>query len=101
MGKLHIAPAAAAPHASAAAPHALSGKHYVMTGFRDKALAEKLAAVGAEQGSAVKKNTFFVLVKEQGTTETTKTLGTGKTLEAKALGIPLLTADECRLKYNL
>lgn len=96
MGKLHIA-----PQATAAAPHALSGKHYVMTGFRDKALAEKLAAVGAEQGSAVKKNTFFVLVKEQGTTETTKTLDTGKTLEAKALGIPLLTADECRLKYNL
>ena len=99
MGKLHIAPqaTAAATHASAdkAQSHPLYGKHIVMTGFRDKALAEKLAAVGAEQGSAVKKNTFFVLVKEQSKTETTKTL------EAKALGIPLLTADECRLKYNL
>jgi NAD-dependent DNA ligase len=98
MGKLQHA-SAGHGHASASADkaqsHPLYGKHIVMTGFRDKALAEKLAAVGAEQGSAVKKTTFFVLVKEQSNTDTSKTL------EAKALGIPLLTADECRLKYNL
>jgi NAD-dependent DNA ligase len=84
-------------HASAdkAQSHPLYGKHVVMTGFRDKALTEKLQAVGAEQGNAVKKTTFLVLVKEQGTPETTKII------EAKALGITLLTADECRLKYNL
>jgi len=96
MGKLQHA-SAGHGHALAdkAQSHPLYGKHYVMTGFRDKALMEKLAAVGAEQGSAVKKTTFFVLVKEQSNTDTSKTL------EAKAFGIPLLTADECRLKYNL
>ena len=74
--------------------HPLYGKHFVMTGFRDKALLEKLLAVGAEQGSAVRKNTFVVLVKDP-------TEETSKTIEAKALGIPILTPDDFLLKYPL
>lgn len=74
--------------------HPLYGKHFVMTGFRDKALLEKLATVGAEQGNAVKKNTFVVLVKDP-------TEETSKTVEAKTLGIPILTPSEFLLKYPL
>jgi NAD-dependent DNA ligase len=74
--------------------HPLYGKHFVMTGFRDKVLLEKLLAVGAEQGSAVRKNTFVVLVKDPSEE-------TSKTIEAKALGIPILTPAEFIVKYQL
>ena len=74
--------------------HPLYGKQYVMTGFRDKALMAKLAAVGAEQGSGVRKNTFVLLVKDTGE-ETTKTK------EALALGIPIMTPATFQAKFNL
>jgi NAD-dependent DNA ligase len=74
--------------------HPLYGKHIVLTGFRDKELLEKLQAVGAEQGSAVSKKTFVVLSKEPATE-------TSKTLEANALGIPLMTPMEFKTKYKL
>ena len=74
--------------------HPLYGKQIVLTGFRDKALLEKLQAIGAEQGSAVRKNTFVVLIKEP-------TEETSKTLEAKAMGIPIMTPMEFIAKYNL
>jgi NAD-dependent DNA ligase len=74
--------------------HPLYGKHYVMTGFRDKDLMEKLEAVGAEQGSAVRKNTFVVLVND--TAEETS-----KTADAKTFGIPIMTPIEFKLKYNI
>ena len=74
--------------------HPLYGKHYVITGFRDKELMEKLQAIGAEQDSTVRKNTFVVLVKDPAE-ETTKTT------EAKAYGIPILTSTEFKSKYNL
>jgi DNA ligase (NAD+) len=74
--------------------HPLYGKHIVLTGFRDKVLLEKLAAVGAEQGSAVRKNTFVVLVKDL-------EAETSKTAEAKVLGIPILTAETFIVKYQL
>jgi len=64
--------------------HPLYGKQYVLTGFRDKALVEKLNGFGAEQSNTIKKNTFVVLVKD--TEEETS-----KTLEAKKLGIPIMT----------
>ncbi len=64
--------------------HPLYGKQYVLTGFRDKELVEKLNALGAEQSNTIKKNTFVVLVKD--TEEETS-----KTLEAKKLGIPIMT----------
>ena len=65
-----------------------------MTGFRDKILLEKLTAVGAEQDSTVRKNTFVVLVRDL--TEETSKVG-----EAKALGIPIMTPVEFQDKYNL
>jgi NAD-dependent DNA ligase len=74
--------------------HPLYGKQIVLTGFRDKELLEKLQAVGAEQGSAVSKKTFVVLTKEPATE-------TSKTLEANALGIPLMTPMEFKTKYKL
>ena len=74
--------------------HPLYGKQYVLTGFRDKALVEKLTAVGAEQGTAIRKNTFVVLVKNA-------TEETSKTAEAKTLGIPIMTPEEFMLNYSL
>jgi NAD-dependent DNA ligase len=74
--------------------HPLYGKQIVLTGFRDKVLLEKLAAIGAEQGSAVRKNTFAVLVKDT-------TAETSKTAEAKAWSIPILTVDAFIAKYQL
>ena len=74
--------------------HPLYGKQFIMTGFRDKELLEKLQAVGAEQGSAVRKGTFVVLVKD--TSEENS-----KIIAAKALGIPIMTASEFKTNYNL
>jgi NAD-dependent DNA ligase len=53
---------------------------------------EKLTAMGAEQGSAVRKNTFVVIVKEAGEE-------TSKTAEAKTLGIPIMTQAEFITTY--
>jgi NAD-dependent DNA ligase/DNA polymerase/3'-5' exonuclease PolX len=74
--------------------HPLYGKKIILTGFRDKGLLEKLAAVGAEQGSAVSKNTFAVLVKDL-------EVETSKTAEAKAYGIPILSVEAFITKYQL
>ena len=74
--------------------HPLYEKNIVLTGFRDKELIEKLEAVGAVQGNSVRKNTFLVLTKntEEDTT---------KTLEAKALGIPIMTPAELKEKFKI
>jgi DNA ligase (NAD+) len=74
--------------------HPLYGKQYLMTGFRDKALIEKLSTIGAEQGSAVRKNTFVVLVKDLDDENS-------KTKEAKTLGIPIMSLEEFKTKYNV
>ena len=66
----------------------------VLTGFRDKELQAKLQAVGAEQGSAVRKNTFVVLIKDSAAE-------TSKTEEAKAMGIPIMTTQAFIAKYPL
>ena len=65
-----------------------------MTGFRDQELQNKLKSIGAKLGSSVSKNTFVVLVKDLGE-------DTGKALDAKNLGIPLMTPEEFKKKYNL
>jgi DNA ligase (NAD+) len=72
--------------------HPLYGKSIVMTGFRDATLQEKLKNVGAKMGSSVSKNTFVVLVKD-------KEDETGKAVDARKLGIPILTPDEFSAKY--
>jgi NAD-dependent DNA ligase len=49
-------------------------------------LIEKLTKVGAEQSASVRKNTFVVLAKDPTSTS-------GKVQEARALGIPIMTAE--------
>jgi NAD-dependent DNA ligase len=67
-------------------------KTIIITGFRDKALEESLKKVGAKLGSSVSKNTFLVIVKDLDET-------TGKVLDAKKNGIPIITYDEFQQKY--
>ena len=67
--------------------HPLFGKTIVITGFRDNFIQESLKKVGAKLGQSVSKNTFVVLTKD-------KDDDTGKALEAKKHGIPLITSDE-------
>ena len=67
--------------------HPLYGKTIVMTGFRNKELEEKLKSVGAKVGSSVSKNTYLVIAKD-------KDDETGKVLEAKKLGINVVSLDE-------
>jgi DNA ligase (NAD+) len=74
--------------------HPLYGKQVVLTGFRNKELVEKLQAVGAEQGSGIRKNTFVVLSKDPADQ-------TSKIIEAKTLGIPIMTPTEFSIIYNL
>lgn len=79
---------------SADTGHDLFGKKWVMTGFRDKELIEKLGKVGSQQQSAVSKKTFMVIVKD-------KDEDTGKAEEAKRLGVQVLTPEEVIEKYKL
>ena len=72
----------------------LYGKKIVMTGFRDKELVAAIEALGASNGSSVSKNTFVVLVKD-------KDEDTGKADQARKLGVPLMTPEEFKAKYNL
>jgi NAD-dependent DNA ligase/DNA polymerase/3'-5' exonuclease PolX len=68
--------------------HPLYGKSIVMTGFRDTELIELIKNVGAKLGSSISKNTFVLLVKDLHAEQ-----DTGKALEAKQLGIPIMTKD--------
>ena len=72
--------------------HPLFGKSIVMTGFRDAALQKELEEVGAKVGSGVSSKTFVLLVKD-------KDDDTGKVLDAKKNGVPLMTPQEFRNKY--
>ena len=67
-------------------------KTIIITGFRDKALEESLKKVGAKLGSSVSKNTFLVIVKDLDET-------TGKVLDAKKIGIPIITYEDFQQKY--
>ena len=76
----------------------LFNKSIVMTGFRDKKIIEALAKYGAKLGSSVSKNTLVVLVKDKNEDMDS---GSGKVLEAKKLGIPIMTSEEFSAKYLL
>ena len=73
--------------------HPLYGKTIVMTGFRDGELQEVIKNVGAKLGSSISKNTFVLLVKDGLEQDT------GKAMEAKQLGIPIMTKDDFISKY--
>ena len=65
----------------------LYGKSIVISGFRNPELEKKLKDIGAKMGSSVSKNTFAVLVKDNDADET------GKVLDAKKLGVQVLSYD--------
>jgi NAD-dependent DNA ligase len=67
--------------------HLLYGKTVVMTGFRNKELEEKLKSIGAKVGTSVSKNTYLVVAKD-------KDDETGKVLEAKKMGIKVVSLEE-------
>lgn len=90
--KLNYAAAESGPKVDQSNP--LYGKKIVMTGFRDKELVAAIEALGASNGSSVSKNTFVVLVKD-------KDEDTGKADQARKLGVPLMTPEEFKAKYNL
>jgi len=72
--------------------HQLYKKSVVMTGIRDAKIAEALKTVGANLGSSVSKNTVVVIAKSSDE-------DTGKALEARKLGIPIMTPSEFMAKY--
>jgi len=67
--------------------NALYKKNIVMSGFRDKELADKISKLGGINGSSISKNTFALIVKDKDET-------TGKIEQAKKLGVPIYLKDE-------
>jgi DNA ligase (NAD+) len=72
--------------------HPLNGKTVVLTGTRDKSIIEFLKSVGATQGSSVSKNTSLVVAKDPED-------ATGKVLEARKLGIPIMSVEQFITQY--
>ena len=72
----------------------LHEKKIVITGFRNKELENKIKTLGGEITSAVSKNTFVVLVKDNSLEEITT-----KTEMAKKLNIPIMVSNEFAEKY--
>ena len=75
--------------------HPLSGKRFVLTGFRDKALVDKIKGFGGIEASAVSKTTDIVLVKDADAER-----DTGKAALATKLGIPIMTKAEFIAQYG-
>lgn len=72
--------------------HILNNKKIVMTGFRDKELANFIESVGGEISNNISKNTFVVLVENLGHES-------NKTLQASKIGIPIMNVNDFKLKY--
>ena len=72
---------------SADTSHPLYGKKYVITGFRDSDLSDKLKKYGARETSVVTKKTDFVIVKD-------KNAKSVKIERATKLGVAIVTPDE-------
>ena len=82
--KLFALVAAATPDSSS---HPLHGKTVVFTGFRDNALQNVLKSMGCTVGSTVSKNTFRLVIKEDGED------GGKKVSDAKKMGVVVMTLD--------
>ena len=67
--------------------HPLYDKKYVISGFRDSELTNKLQKYGAKEGSSVNKKTDFLIVKDKSATST-------KMEKATSLGVKIVTPDE-------
>jgi len=74
--------------------HILNGKKYIMTGFRDKETISYLETIGAIQGTSINKTISVVIVK-------TKEEENVKVKHARELGIPIMTLEEFKKKYNV
>jgi len=72
----------------------LFDKSIIITGFRNKELSEELKEIGANESSAVSKNTFAVIIKNSDEE-------TGKSQAAKEKNIPIYTIEEFKEKFNL
>jgi NAD-dependent DNA ligase len=75
--------------------HPLYEKTIVFTGFREKDLEADLKKVGAKIGSSVSKNTLCVVVKDSNSEESSKVL------EAKRIGVPVLTLEQFNTQYGM
>lgn len=73
--------------------HPLYGKKWLMTGFRDKVLIEKLKEVGAIQADNINKNIDIVIVKNLDE-------DTLKANQARKLNIPLMTPEQIEILIN-
>jgi NAD-dependent DNA ligase len=73
----------------------LYGKSIVFSGFRNAELEKKLKDMGAKIVSSVSKNTFAVIVKDSVSDET------GKVIEAKKLGVMVVSLDEFVGNYKM
>ena len=69
-------------------------KRIVFTGVRDKELEQLLKEKRANVASSVNKDTFVVIVKHLED-------DTGKAEQARKLGVPLMTIEQFKTKYNL
>ena len=72
--------------------HPLYKKSVVFTGVRDPTAISALKNVGGILGSSVSKNTVVVIAKSVDE-------DTGKAVDAKKLGIPIMTPSEFMAKY--
>jgi len=81
---------------SSSIEHPLYKKSVVFTGVRDPAAISALKSVGGILGSSVSKNTVVVVAKS---VDEDKDKDTGKTADAKKLGIPIMTPPEFMAKY--
>jgi len=72
--------------------HPLFGKTIVLTGTRDKNILEFMKKIGAKQGTSVSSQTNLVISKDPEDE-------TGKTYEAKKLGIQIISVDNFITKY--
>ena len=72
--------------------HPLYGKSILMTGFRDKALEQRIKDAGGKIASAVSKKTDIVVVVNMDES-------TGKADKARALGITMMLVDDFKKKY--
>jgi NAD-dependent DNA ligase len=73
----------------------LYGKSIVFSGFRNAELEKKLKEMGSKIVASVSKNTFAVVVKDNEADET------GKVLDAKKLGVMVVSLDEFVANYKI
>ena len=73
--------------------HILNGKHIVMTKVRDETIIDLLKQVGGVLDDNINKNTFVLITRSHDDVSV-------KTQKAAKLGIPIMTPDEFREKYQ-